>query len=157
ASMSAQHALAAIDAEAFNAFEAAGWELQAPGYDAFFGQITSRLIDPLLNAADVRTGDRVLDVATGPGYAAARAAGRGAEGVGVDVAEAMVTLARRRRPELEFQQADAHALPFADASFDAVVANFLVLHLGQPEQAVSEFVRVLAPGGRLALTAWDLP
>jgi SAM-dependent methyltransferase len=147
----------AIDAEAFNAFEAAGWELQAPGYDAFFGQITSQLIDPLLNAVKVQRGDRVLDVATGPGYAAARAAGRGAEVVGVDVAEAMVTLARERHPELEFRQANAEALPFADASFDAIVANFLVLHLGRPEQAASEFARVLAPGGRLALTTWDLP
>jgi SAM-dependent methyltransferase len=147
----------AIDAGAFNAFEAAGWGLQAPGYEAFFGQITSRLIDPLLNAAKVRRGDRVLDVATGPGYGAARAAGRGAEVVGVDVAEAMVTLARERHPEINFRQADAQALPFADASFDAIVANFLVLHLGRPEQAASEFARVLTPGGRLALTTWDLP
>jgi SAM-dependent methyltransferase len=48
-------------------------------------------------------------------------------------------------------------LRFADASFDAVVANFLLLHLGRPEQAVAELARVLAPGGRLALTVWDLP
>lgn len=155
--MSVSNPADAIDAEAFNAFEAAGWELQAPGYDAFFGQITSQLIDQLLDATNVRRGDRVLDVATGPGYMAARAAERGAEVVGIDVAEAMVELARHRHPELEFRQADAQQLPFTDASFDAVVANFLVLHLGRPEAAAAEFARVLAPGGRLALTAWDLP
>jgi SAM-dependent methyltransferase len=50
-----------------------------------------------------------------------------------------------------------HKLPFEDGSFDAVVGNFMILHLGRPEQAIAEFVRVLRPGGRLALTAWDLP
>ena len=146
-----------IDADAFNAFEAAGWERKASGYDDFFGQITARVIDPLLDAAMAGRGERLLDVATGPGYVAARAAGRGAQVVGVDVAEAMVTLARRRHPELEFHQADAETLPFPDASFDAVVANFLVLHLGRPERAAGELARVLVAGGRLALTAWDLP
>jgi ubiquinone/menaquinone biosynthesis C-methylase UbiE len=146
-----------IDPDSFNAFEAAGWERKAAGYDRFFGRITSRLIDPLLDAAGVASGQRALDVATGPGYVAARAAERGADVVGVDVADAMVALASERQPGLDFRRADAHELPFADASFDAVVANFLVLHLGRPEAAVAEFARVLAPGGRLALTAWDLP
>jgi SAM-dependent methyltransferase len=147
----------AINADAFNAFEAAGWERRAAGYEELFGQITARSIDSLLEAAEVGRGDRVLDVATGPGYVAARAAERGSEAVGVDVARAMVALARERHPELEFHQADAEALPFADGSFDAVVANFLVLHLGRPERAAAELSRVLVPGGRLALTAWDLP
>ncbi|MBV8196003.1 MAG: class I SAM-dependent methyltransferase [Candidatus Dormibacteraeota bacterium] len=149
--------VAVIDADAFNAFEAAGWQRQAPSYDTFFGRITSRLIDPLLDAAEVGRGHHVLDVATGPGYAASRAAERGADVVGVDVADAMVALASERNPQLDFRQADAEALPFADASFDAVFANFLVLHLGRPERAALEFARVLVPGGRLALTAWDSP
>jgi SAM-dependent methyltransferase len=88
---------------------------------------------------------------------AARAAERGASVVGVDVAEAMLALARSRSPGIEFRRGDAESLPFEDASFDAVVANFLLLHLGRPEQAVSEFARVLAPDGRLALTVWDRP
>ena len=147
----------AIDPDAFNAFEAGGWEEKAAGYDHFFGRITGELVDPLLEAVSVGAGTRTLDLATGPGYVAARAAGRGASVVGVDVAGAMIALARRLHPELDFRQADAHALPFGDASFDAVVGNFLILHLGRPEQAMAEFVRVLRPGGRLALTAWDLP
>jgi SAM-dependent methyltransferase len=69
----------------------------------------------------------------------------------------MISLARGLHPGLDFRQADAHELPFDDASFDAVVGNFLILHLGRPEAAVAGFVRVLAPGGTLALTAWDLP
>jgi SAM-dependent methyltransferase len=146
-----------IDADAFIAFEAAGWEEKAVAYDGYFGSLTSRAVEPLLDAASVGAGTRVLDVATGPGYVAARAAGRGASVVGVDVAQAMVELARRLHPGVDFRQADAQALPFEDASFDAVVGNFAILHLGRPEQAVAEFVRTTVPGGALALTVWDLP
>jgi SAM-dependent methyltransferase len=146
-----------VDADAFNAFEAAGWESKSAGYDDFLGQITGRLVEPLLDAAGVGPGRRVLEVATGPGYAAARAAERGAVVVGIDVAEAMVALAARRHPSLEFRQASVEQLPFEDGSFEVVVANFGLLHLGRPEQAVAEFVRVLADGGRLALTVWDGP
>jgi SAM-dependent methyltransferase len=136
--------MTAIDPAAFDAFEAQGWAKRAEEYDRFFGPITGRVIDPLLDAAAVGHGAaRVLDLATGPGYVAARAASRGAAIVGIDVAEPMLELARGRLPEAEFRHADAQALPFADASFDAVVANFLILHV--------------APGGRLALTTWDVP
>jgi ubiquinone/menaquinone biosynthesis C-methylase UbiE len=146
-----------VDADAFNAFEAAGWQRQAAGYDEFFGPITTRLVEPLLDAAGVGGGSRVLDLASGPGYVAARAAERGASVVGVDVAEAMISLARRLHPQLEFRPGNAEALPFPDGSFDAVVGNFVMLHLGRPERAAAEFARVLAPGGRVALTVWDLP
>ncbi len=148
---------AKVDADAFNAFEAAGWEKQAAGYEDFFGQITTRLVDPLLDAAEIRAGERVLDVATGPGYVAAAAAERGAVTIGLDNAEAMLSRARRRLPQIEFRRGSVEALPFPDGSFDAVVGNFILLHLGRPEQAAAEFVRVLAPGGRVALTVWDVP
>jgi ubiquinone/menaquinone biosynthesis C-methylase UbiE len=149
--------MADVDADAFNAFEAAGWEAKAAGYDHFFGAFTSRLVDPLLDAARVGPGVRMLDVASGPGYAAAQAAERGASVVGVDIAEAMTALASRLHPQVEFVHGNAEALPFTVESFDAVVGNFALLHLGRPEQAAAEFVRVLKPGGRLALTVWDAP
>ena len=146
-----------IDPDAFNAFEAGIWETKAAGYDSFFGGITSRLIEPLLDAAAVGAGTRVLDVATGPGYVAAGAARRGADVLGIDIATAMVALAAKLHPEIEFRQGDVQDLPLEDGSFDAVVGNFLVLHLGRPEQGAAELARVLAPGGRLALTTWDVP
>lgn len=147
----------AIGAQAFQDFELAGWEARADAYHGFFEPITSRVIEPLLDAARVGSGTRTLDVATGPGYVAARAAVREASIVGVDIAEHMVALAASLHPAIQFRQADAESLPFAHGSFDAVVANFLLPHLGRPEQAVAELARVLAPGGRLALTAWDAP
>ena len=63
-----------VDADAFNAFEAAGWEQQVAGYEEFFGPDHDRLVEPLLDAARVGRGDRVLDVASGPGHVAAAAA-----------------------------------------------------------------------------------
>jgi len=148
---------ATIDPDAFRDFEIAGWKAKADAYHRFFEPITGRVIEPLLYAAHVGSGTRTLDVATGPGYVAARAAARGASVIGVDIADHMVALGASLHPEIEFRRANAECLPFADGSFDAVVGNFLVPHLGKPEQAIAEMTRVLTRGGRLALTAWDAP
>lgn len=146
-----------IDADAFNAFEAAGWEDRAAVYARHLTVFTRPLIDPLLDAAGVGAGTRVLDVASGPGHMAAAAAARGAVPIGVDIAASMVALAGASYPSLVFRQGDAQRLPVDDASVDAVVANFAIPHLGRPEQAVAEFLRVLVPGGRVALTTWNSP
>jgi SAM-dependent methyltransferase len=148
---------ARIDPDAFDTFEATAWEERVDAYASFFGEITGRLIHPLLDAVEVGPGTRLLDVATGPGYVAGRAAQRGATACGVDIAEAMLVRARAQHEGVEFTRGDAQALPFDDDRFDAVVGNFALPHLSRPEQAVSEAVRVLAPGGRLALTTWDVP
>lgn len=146
-----------IDADAFNRFEARGWEGKASGYDGFFAPITGRVVEPLLDSAGVRAGTRALDLACGPGYVSGQAAERRAVAVGVDVAESMVDLARRHHPEVEFRQGEAEALPFEDGSFDAAIGNFAILHLGRPERAVAELARVLRRGGGLGLTTWDRP
>jgi SAM-dependent methyltransferase len=146
-----------IDADAFNAFEAAGWEGRVDAYDRFFSAITARLFDPLLDAAGVGPGTRLLDVATGPGHLPARAAEYGATPIGVDVAGAMLARASERYPALEFRRATAESLPFPDGVFDAVSGNFLLPHLARPERAMTEFVRVLRPGGAVALATWDVP
>ena len=146
-----------IDVDAFAAFEAAGYNRVGDVYHRRNGPLTARAVDPLLDAAAAGPGMRVLDVATGPGYAAGAAAARGADVLGVDVADDILTLARELWPDAAFQIADAHDLAFDDDRFDAVVANFLVPHLADHELAIGELVRVLAPGGRLALTTWDQP
>ena len=147
----------ASGAEEFKAFEAAGWSRRADTYGYVSGAITARFVDPLLDAGRVGAGMRVLDVATGPGRVAAAAAARGAEPVGVDIAEGMLAVARRDHPQLDFRLGDAEALPFADSCFDAVVGGFVLNHLPRPEVAGAELVRVLASGGRLALSVWDVP
>jgi SAM-dependent methyltransferase len=77
--------------------------------------------------------------------------------VGIDFSAPMVAEARRKYPGIEFQVGNAEALPFPDGSFDAVVMNFGMLHLGQPDQALVEAHRVLRSGGRLAFTVWAKP
>ena len=146
-----------IDLDAFREFEVGGWEKVGGAYDRFVGSITARVIDPLLEAARVAPTARVLDVATGPGYVAARAGERGASVIGVDISAPMVALASRNHPGIEFRQADAEKLPFEGGSFDAVVSNFILGHLAYPERAVLELARVLKPQGFLALSWWDVP
>ncbi len=145
------------DAKAFHDFEHDGWERAAAHYGGAFGGLTAKAAGPLLDAAAVSAGTRVLDVASGPGYVAGEAAARGAGVIGVDFAAAMVIEARRRHPAIAFREGDAEALPFEDSSFDAVVMNFGMLHLARPDTAIAEARRVLRPGGRYAFTVWAPP
>ena len=144
-----------IDADAFDRFEAAGWNARAAAYDAFWGPITERTADELLSAANVGLGARILDVGSGPGRISRRAAELGASVVGIDVAPAMVELARRIHPGIEFLVGSAEELPVGDETFDGVVANFVLLHVGRQDVALREMARVLRSGGSLGLTMWD--
>jgi len=146
-----------IDPEAFRAFEHEGWERVPQRYHNAFASLTSQMTTPLLDAVDVTTSVQLLDVATGPGYAAAAAAKRGAEVVGVDFAPGMVAEARRRYPTVDFREGDAEDLPFPEASFDAVTMNFGLLHLARPERALAEAHRVLRREGRFGFTVWARP
>jgi len=142
-----------MTADAFWEFERSGWERAAPRYEECWTD-TVLFVQPLLDAAAVRAGSRLLDVACGPGLVSEAAAARGARPIGVDVAAAMVERARLRCPGLEFVEGDAQRLPFPDAAFDAVTMNFGILHLSRPETALAEARRVLIPGGRFAFTSW---
>jgi SAM-dependent methyltransferase len=145
------------DAAAFHDFEQRGWERAAAHYGNAFGALTAQTAGPLLDAAGAAAGTRVLDVASGPGFIAAAAAAGGADVVGLDFSSAMIAEARRRHPAIAFREGDAEALPFADASFDAVVMNFGMLHLARPDAAIAEAHRVLRAGGRYAFTVWGSP
>jgi len=146
-----------IDPWAFRQFEHNGWQEIASRYDRGFASVTTQSVTPLLDAARVAEGARVLDVACGPGYAAAAAAAHGAIATGVDFSSEMVEEARGRYPGIEFVEGDAEQLVFSNSTFDAVVLNFGMLHLARPEQALDEAYRVLRHGGRVAFTVWDTP
>ena len=135
-------------------FERAGWKRAAPRYEDAWSGATRAFVDPLLDAAGVGAGTRLLDVACGPGYVAGEAAERGADVVGLDVAEEMLDLARERHPGVEFVLGDAHALAVADGSFTAVTMSFGIHHVADPGRVFSEAARVLEPDGVYAFTSW---
>src|SRR3954452_17103388 len=141
----------------FHDFEQAGWERAAEFYGDTFGALTAQTAPPLLDAAAIAAGTRVLDVASGPGWVAGAAAARSAAVIGIDFARAMVGEARRRYPTIDFREGDAEALAFDAGSFDAVVMNFGMLHLARPDTAIAEAWRVLRAGGRYAFTVWAGP
>ena len=145
-----------VDAEAFNRFEAAGWEAVADSYD-FLRPITGRVGRTLLAAAEVAAGEQVLDVGCGPGDLAAAAAELGADTVGIDVAPSMVRRAAITHPSIPFRTGTFEAIPAGQDAFDAVLGNFVLNHVGRPELAMREARRVLRSGGWLAIAAWDAP
>ena len=146
-----------LDAKAFTAFEQAAHDRIARPYAKHFAPLTSLALELLLDAARVGAGQRVLDVATGPGVAAGAAYGRGADVVGVDVSPGMLALAREAHSGLDFRVAEVTALPFSNGAFDAALCNVGLGHFPAPEAALNECVRILAPGGRLAFSWWDQP
>ncbi len=145
------HAQPRMSGEAFKAFEADGWSARAATYDALMARATALAIEPLLDAASVGPGVRVLEVGCGLGALAAAAAARGAQVTGIDLAEGMLAEARRRHPGIEFVRADAERLPFGDGAFDVALGAFVVNHLPDPEAAAAELRRVAS---RVALAMW---
>jgi ubiquinone/menaquinone biosynthesis C-methylase UbiE len=109
-------------------------------------------------AAQLQPGQRVLDVACGTGVLAREAAACvGAAGavVGIDPNPGMLTVAKRLAPGVEWREGTAEALPYPDRSFNAVVSQFGLMFFTDRRQALREMLRVLAPGGHLAVAVWD--
>jgi len=145
------------DPQQFARFEHDGWNSVSDAYQRHFGRLTIQSVDAVLDAANLVTRARVLDVCCGPGMLAAAAAARGANVSAIDFSAQAIAIARESINGVDFQEADAAALPFDDASFDAVVCGFGLIHLPDPAQALREMNRVLKPGGGIAVSTWQPP
>ncbi|KNE29613.1 class I SAM-dependent methyltransferase [Achromobacter spanius] len=114
--------------------------------------------EQLCESLDVRAGQKVLDVAAGNGNASLAAARRWCEVVSTDYVPTLLSRARERaaadRLKIEFQEADAEALPFPTGSFDAVLSTFGVMFTADQDKAAAELVRVCRPGGKIGLANW---
>ena len=133
---------------AFSEFERNGWNSTANVYDSHFGRHTTKYCSALLDATNISSGFKVLDMACGPGYVSAAATQREAT---------VLAEAKAKHPSLNFQMDNAEQLSLADNIFDAVVMGFGMLHLAQPEAAAREAHRVLVPEGRFAFSVWGDP
>lgn len=114
--------------------------------------------DHTLDAAHLRPGDQVLDVACGPGELtlnAARQVGPDGQVTGLDLNPGMLAVARSKSTAINWQEGNAEALPFEEASFDAVVCQFGLMLFPDPVTAVAEMYRVLRPHRHMVVTVFD--
>ena len=144
------------------------WNRVAPGWekwDRFFDEQMACLNHRLVADARLRSGLHVLDLGSGTGYPAllgAQAVGPTGSVVGMDLAEQMLDVARRKASSLKltnvtFRTGDVTTLPFEVNSFDAVTSRFCLMFLPDIPKAAAEIARVLKPGGWLAAAVWSAP
>jgi len=149
----------------FDRSERSIWRGSADAYARSFAHLCAHLAPDLVDAAAPRGAHspkvRVLDVGTGTGTVAREARRRGCEVVVCDADPGMVAAAAGAAgaggAHLTGVAGALPALPFADGSFDAVTAGFVLNHVGRPRASAAELVRVVRPGGRVAATIWASP
>jgi ubiquinone/menaquinone biosynthesis C-methylase UbiE len=143
------------DLGAIKARQRAAW---SSGDYAVVGTTLQIVGEELCEALDLRSGQRVLDVAAGNGNASLAAARRWCDVTATDYVPELLERARKRAAaeqlDIVFREADAEGLPFADDSFDAVMSTFGVMFTADHERAARELVRVCRPGGKIGLANW---
>jgi ubiquinone/menaquinone biosynthesis C-methylase UbiE len=146
---------APVDFAALKTRQQAAW---GTGDYAVIGTTLQIVGESLAEACDLRTDEHVLDVAAGNGNATLAAARRGCVVTSTDYVGSLLERgaerARAERLEVTFQVADVEALPFGDASFDAVVSTFGVMFAPDHARSAAEMARVVRPGGRIGLANW---
>ena len=146
---------AAVDLAAIKGRQQIAW---GSGDYAVVGTTLQIVGESLCEAIDLRSNQRVLDVAAGNGNATLAAARRFAEVVSTDYVAALLERGRERANAdhlaVTFKEADAEALPFDDASFDVVLSTFGVMFTPNQAQAAQEMLRVVRPGGKIGLANW---
>ncbi len=146
---------AAPDLPALKSKQQAAW---SSGNYAVVGTTLQIVGETLAEALDLRSGEKVLDVAAGNGNVTLAAARRWCEVVSTDYVASLLhageARARAEGLDVEFREADAEKLPFADGNFDAVVSTFGVMFTPNQEQAAAELMRVCKSGGRIGLANW---
>ena len=129
------------------------WGSRARDWATYVEQVCLPLFGAALDAARVTSGTRLLDAGCGAGLLALLASLRGAQVAAVDASPGMLAIARQRLPAADVREADLEAVPFGDATFDAVTAVNSIFYAEDMTAAMRELVRVVRPGGRVVVTA----
>ncbi len=144
-----------VELEVVKARQHGAW---SSGDYAVVGTTLQIVGEQLCEALDIRSGQKVLDVAAGNGNVSLAAARRSCDVVSTDYVPALLERGRERataeRLPIEFREADAEALPFPDGDFDVVTSSFGVMFTPDQEQAAAELARVCRSGGKIGLTNW---
>ena len=153
--------MADFDPVRFKEQEKAGFNMVADRYEAAM-ELLAPVTTHMIKLAKLKPGQKILDVATGPGILAriaARAVGTSGEVVGIDIAEAALEVARQKAAaenlsQVSFEEADAENLYFGNDRFDVVFCSMGLMHFPVPEKALEQALSVLKPGGRLIASVW---
>ena len=134
-----------------------GFDVAADAYERFMGAYAAQLSPQLADLAEVRPGQRALDVGCGPGALTGELVERLGPGAvaAVDPSAPFVAAVRERLPGVEASVAAAEALPFDDGAFDVVLAQLVVAFMTDPVAGLREMRRVTRPGGVTAACVWD--
>ena len=128
-------------------------------YETFFvPALFAEWSERVIQAADIRRGDRLLDVACGTGIlarTAREAVGTSGSVVGLDINDGMLQVAKQSATDIDWRQGRAEAIPFADNYFDVVVSQFGLMFFEDRRQAIREMLRVLRSGQKLVIAVWD--
>lgn len=139
-----------------------GWDLASSDYDPLWQDQLAPARTGMLTLASLAPGEHVLDLACGTGLvtlAAAESVGASGSVLGTDLSGEMIEVARQRAGEQQaanvtFQRMDAETLDLPDATFDVVLCSLGLMYVPDPQRAVREWLRVLKPGGRIAIAVW---
>lgn len=138
----------------FSDFEYTGWQDLSCAYNENWAHVTNLFIPQILEQLPRLQDTCLIDIATGPGYAAQIAGRRGANVTGLDFSENMIAVARENVPDVDFRIADVENMPFEDSTVDYAISNFGFQHFTRPDLALKEISRVLKPGGKIVFTIW---
>ncbi|TPW26611.1 methyltransferase domain-containing protein [Pararhizobium mangrovi] len=143
--------------QAHNERPASIWNSAGAGYEGISRGIADSIEHAVLRL-NPEQDERVLDIATGTGWAARLVARRGARVVGIDLGAELIEAAEERARteglDITYDVGDAEALPFGDGTFDAAISTCGIMFATRPEAAASELARVIRRGGRVVLTTW---
>ena len=154
--------LRSMDAKLQRRVQRYGWDLASNDYDCLWQEQLAPARNWMLSLAALAPGEKVLDLACGTGLttlAAADSVGPGGSVLGTDLSGQMIAVARQRAADqhlsnVTFKRMDAETLEFPDATFDVVLCSLGLMYVPDPQRALREWLRVLKPGGRVAIAVW---